>query len=310
MVILQHYIETTYWQPAATHTYDLSIIVGVHSLFYSITNAKGDLCLFKVYQYQTPIHNNEAEIWHALLVQDAFLTQNFASINLAYASPYIVLLPEVLYDSAYVKDYLQTAYANLPIEDLLFFEKGITTEIVAAYALSKTWFSIIQSTHNNITVAKHIAVGWLAFIQERNTCFVKALPTVFVHVIENTLYIAVYKGKDLLYFNSFIFKSADDFLYYILLVYQQLDLNTKENPLYCSGALVADSLIYKLLYQYIQYLDFLPLDKNFAILKIANDLEAIVKTDFILIESATIEEKSNKVDFLPQAYWDLYILSM
>lgn len=59
-------------------------------------------------------------------------------------------------------------------------------------------------------------------------------------------------GKKPTFYNSFQYKNKEDLLYYILLVYKMLELDTNSYPLILSGMIEKESEIYHLLYQYIR----------------------------------------------------------
>lgn len=310
MVISEHYhIVTKYWQAAATHTYDLSIIVGVHSLFYSITNENGDLCLFK--EYDKSSNNNAIEIWQAILEKDNFLAQTFNSVKLAYNSPYIVLMPDFLFQPKYNAAYIESTFAGLNNADLYFNHAFIDSTKVAVFALPKQWYEVIHQSHENLVEIQHVGIAWLKYLQAKQLEEKALTPKVYLHVVGKMLHITVFEKGVLLYFNSFTFNTTDDFLYYTLLVYQVLQLDAKTVPLYCSGALAKDSRIFKLLYQYIKYLDFLPLEQDFSILKAITTKGCVIKTNISTALLATdLEASRNSAEFLPQAYWDLFLLSI
>ncbi len=68
--------------------------------------------------------------------------------------------------------------------------------------------------------------------------------------------LTVIENSKLLFHNIFSFKASPDCLYYVLLVYKQLDLSPQKTPLYIVGELVADSEIHKLLHKYIKTIHF------------------------------------------------------
>lgn len=307
MVISEHYhIATKYWQLAATHTYDLSIIVGVHSLFYSITNAEGQLCVFK--EYDKKANADAIEVWNTIIEKDTFLTQPFNTVKLAYNSPYIVLIPDILFRTSFLQAYIESAFSGLYLEQMCFSYKAVDEDKMAVFALPKNWYTTILNTHKNISDLQHVAVEWLTYLQ-KNT-ITEESTKVYIHVVANMLHVVVFEKGNLLYFNSFTFSTADDFLYYVLLVYQQLQLDTKNIPLYCSGALVKESKIYTLLYQYIKKISLLPLGSDFALIRTLKTKGNITNANLPLTAATDLEALRNQAEFLPQVYWDLYLLSI
>jgi hypothetical protein len=80
-------------------------------------------------------------------------------------------------------------------------------------------------------------------------------PLVRACISDHLLEVFVTGPKGLLLANSFRCQTAEDFLYFIILVYQQLGLDTHEVPLEISGEIVPESQLYQLLYKYIRHIE-------------------------------------------------------
>ena len=78
----------------------------------------------------------------------------------------------------------------------------------------------------------------------------------FVHFTPKNIYISLFEKKNLLFSNSFKYQTAGDVLYYILLTYNQHNLDPVQQPLNISGQLLDNSEIYKTLFRYIGNLKF------------------------------------------------------
>jgi hypothetical protein len=70
-------------------------------------------------------------------------------------------------------------------------------------------------------------------------------------------------GKDLLFSNSFQYSTADEIAYYILFVYEQLELNPEITELVLSGEIEKTSKEHALLYTYIRHVKFAERPENF-----------------------------------------------
>jgi hypothetical protein len=79
---------------------------------------------------------------------------------------------------------------------------------------------------------------------------------IYVHVEENFLTVVVKGSKGLDLCNSFYFSSTDDFVYFVMFVYHQLNLQPEKQPVILFGEITPDSEIYKKLYKYIRNISF------------------------------------------------------
>lgn len=64
----------------------------------------------------------------------------------------------------------------------------------------------------------------------------------------------VTRGKDLIYINHFAFESAEELVYYLVFVCEQLDLNTDTTELTFSGDISEESIEYRLTEKYIRHI--------------------------------------------------------
>lgn len=100
----------------------------------------------------------------------------------------------------------------------------------------------------------------------------------FVNVFKNTFDIVVLEHKKLILSNSFAYKTKEDFIYYLLFVAEQLQLNNEEFKLYFTGEITLESDLYKIAYTYIKNVYFL--ESSQAIFK---ELDAKKHSNFILL---------------------------
>ena len=64
------------------------------------------------------------------------------------------------------------------------------------------------------------------------------------------------KNQKLVLYNSFDYQSSEDFIYYLLFVLDQLEINNETASINLTGEIKKDALIYSMLYKYIQNLSF------------------------------------------------------
>jgi len=104
--------------------------------------------------------------------------------------------------------------------------------------------------------------------------------SVFVNVSKTNFDVIVLENDALLFSNTFSFETKEDFIYYILFTFEQLNLEVEKIALYFTGDIEKESEIYKITYQYIRNVFFLE-SKN----SIFNHLDTSKHTNFILLGS-------------------------
>ena len=104
--------------------------------------------------------------------------------------------------------------------------------------------------------------------------------TMYVNTSKTTLDVVVLENNKLLLSNTFSFNSKEDFIYYILFVAEQLNLDVNIFSLYFTGKITLTSDIYKTTYKYIKNVYFLESTNT-----IFNELKVPSHSNFILLGS-------------------------
>jgi hypothetical protein len=66
----------------------------------------------------------------------------------------------------------------------------------------------------------------------------------------------VLEGKNLLFYNTFNYHSAEDFIYYLLFVCEQLHLNPEKTELQLLGEIEKNSAIHLITQKYVRHVQF------------------------------------------------------
>lgn len=79
---------------------------------------------------------------------------------------------------------------------------------------------------------------------------------IYVYISDRDIHMIAY-DNDLIFSNSFTYSAKEDFIYFILLAYEQLEMNPEENPLYFVGEISRSSALYNITWQYIRNVYFM-----------------------------------------------------
>ena len=83
------------------------------------------------------------------------------------------------------------------------------------------------------------------------------VPHMFVNVCTNHFEIIVISNKKLQLYNTFEYSTKEDFIYYILFVAEQLNLNPEQFELQLLGNIKKDDELYSIAYKYIRNVSFI-----------------------------------------------------
>ena len=105
----------------------------------------------------------------------------------------------------------------------------------------------------------------------------------FINVATTHFEIIVSKDKKLLLYNTFTYKTSEDFIYYILFAVEQLKLNVEDISVVLLGEIKKQDALFKIVYKYIRNVSFLEEKSKYsAILQIE---EQVKRENFTLFKA-------------------------
>ncbi|WP_310557506.1 DUF3822 family protein [Flavobacterium sp.] len=205
------------------------------------------------------------------------LQSKFDSILVLHNNNLSAFVPHVLFDEQYLGSYLQY---NTKVFETDFF----TFDEIPNYDMNSVYIPYVNINNSLIDLYgsfdyKHsysILVKKVLDLSKNND-----EPQVFVHCQNDNFQIIVVKNQKLILFNSFEYKTKEDFIYFLLFTVEQLQLNPEVFHLKMFGGITKDSEIYQIAYKYI---------RNISLFFENNDLESKISQqeylqNFILIHA-------------------------
>lgn len=249
--INQDIVEYSF-SPKLSALYNLNVLLGANSVYYSVSDAEQRILVLKSFHNDEKKNSSVAELLKDVFFEDPILNAVYKSVKVGFSTPHQTLVPLKFYSENEKPLYLK----NLTYEDSLNTigaDRIDTLDIVNVYAAEKNLIGLIQAIFPKVKYYHNITSLLLGFdktIQNSPT------PKVFVNIRDNTVQLFFFTQQKPVLVNVFPFKTSQDIIYYILLVYEQFKLNTDETPLVLSGTVTQDSDIYKYIYRYIRHLNF------------------------------------------------------
>lgn len=234
-----------------TNIYELSILMGVDSFDYMVTDSRKHLQALKSYDVG-PQMMAQPSILQSLIQEDGLLALPYRAIRAGWASGKSTLVPQRLYNEQKKTAYLEQA-TELGAGDLVLVDSLPDLALNNIYAVPQAIVSFIRQSFPACRLF-HISTALLAGI--RNLPNPKEGHRVYAHLKDGLAFLSVFDGSSLLFFNAFPFQSAKDFIYFLLLAYQQFGLKQERAPAYLSGQLVEDSEIFREAFRYLKYIHF------------------------------------------------------
>ena len=259
--------STPIFNEVLSPTYNLSILVGIGRLSYFLTNPLKDIV------YQGVYHALPYQKWDLIqfitdiLDEDKVLTLSYKHVKIVFDNRLVTLVPNVLYSDENPVLYLEKV-VNIPDEHVVLIDT--ITDIAAQniYAIPEKVYHMFRDQYGSNTYY-HLSTAIIKSCQSFIEYKIDTEKVVFLNIQQNQIHVIAFDRTQLLFYNTFNFQNAEDLVYYVLLVYEQLGLHNEKVPLYIAGKIQEESQIHDRLYQYIRYLhfvsrtDFYRFDKSF-----------------------------------------------
>lgn len=239
----------------------LSIQFSLNGLVYCIFDKELiDVVLLKEYVFEKRAQTPELlleyvkEIYNA----DAELGQNYESVNVTHKNNLATIVPESLYDKEHQSDFLKYSVKVLK-NDPISVDAMAESDSKNIYIPFKLVNEFLKEKYTNFEYAHASSLLVTALLKYQKHSLNKYF---FVNVSRNIIDIIYLADNKLHFYNSFLFYTKEDFLYYILFTLEQLHLNPNEQPLTFLGAIDKKSPLYTIAYTYIRNIDFINVENH------------------------------------------------
>ncbi|MBI3502809.1 MAG: DUF3822 family protein [Bacteroidetes bacterium] len=188
----------------------------------------------------------------SLQSEKKFPKLNFKSVSCVIAHNKFTLIPSALFEEE-KKESLLGFNHEIKKDEEVFVNALHNLDAKNIFAVSKNLVSEIRNKFSNINFI-HSSTAFIEglLVQYKNNSGKK----VFVNFYSSHFEIVILEGKELLFSNAFNFQTPEDIAYYILFIYEQLNLNPETIELILSGEIEKPAKEYSLLYTYIRNMKF------------------------------------------------------
>ena len=245
--------------------------------FFICNNTSNKDAYFREYNFdhsQTTPENLLSKI-ESIFKSDTHLQNDFTSVTVIHQNNLSALVPNRFFDEKELATYLNFNIKTLAT-DFITFDN---LQVIDSKNIYVPYVNINNYLFQNFGEFeyKHHSTVLIEKLLKRNETKEK---TLFVNVSKTTLDIVVIEHDKLVLINTFSYNSKEDFIYYILFVAEQLNMDVNEFPLYLMGKITLQSDTYKTTFNYIKNVYFLESSN-----RIFNDLNIPLHSNFILLGS-------------------------
>lgn len=219
------------------------------------------------------------EVLWKVFIDYPILSQSYDEIVVLHDNNLNTFVPTSLFNEKYLGSYLQY---NVKVfeTDLFSFDTLHSNEMNNVYVpyVNVNNFLLDQYTtftykHKNSVLVERLLKLNNSSSQEKE---------VYIHFQSNYFEIIVLKGNKLILFNSFEYSTPEDFIYYILFTFEQLQLNPESVSVKTLGTISKNSEYFDIAYKYIRNCD---LFDSFILPSTFGKTDEEIRNHFILFHS-------------------------
>jgi len=254
-----------------TSTYQLSIMAGLSDFSFCILDTiRMKFLALKSFEFDEALTIDQfqgqiRQIFHT----EGYLIKNYKSIHLAWASDKSALVPAPLFHPDNLGAYISFSPPPNDQDELM----SARIPIIDAHVVYTIPAAIKAEFTNNFEGIRflHPACPLIAdaLINTRGS---GQTTRVHLHMHRQYVDLAALNGPQLQLFNSFVFKSNEDLLFFVLYAFDQLEMNQEETTLWISGFCHPDDAIVNQLRRYIRKVAFCELNRSFSYSYTFNEL--------------------------------------
>lgn len=259
---------------------ELSIQVSLNGLSFCILNNKDNaFCYLNQVIFekkQTP--NILLDKLIDCLNNTEELKQPFSKIHVIHENELSSLIPKTLFNEEHIADYLKFNSRILQ-SDYITYDEILANESVNVYVPYVNINNFLYDTFGTFEF-KHFSTILIEslLVLEKNSEDLK----MYVHVATNHFEIIVIDSGKLVLYNSYEHHTKEDFIYYILFVAEQLELNPEAFKLILIGNISENDTYFNVVYKYVRHIS---VENKNSFLDYSDSISDNIKYNHIILNS-------------------------
>lgn len=183
---------------------------------------------------------------------DPIFNYPFAKIIIAYCGKHYTLLPEILFEENNKKELFGF---NQPLTEteIIRYETICETEIVNIYSISENLFYFLKQKFPQAVILHQASTLINEAILSSKTQQIQSL---HIDVYPDFFYATIVDNGNLILSNSFAYENTNEFIYFVISLFNRFELSLSEVNLFLSGNINKTSEEVRILRNYISHIVF------------------------------------------------------
>lgn len=182
--------------------------------------------------------------------EQVFFQERYPSTKIILSLPKFTTIPCVFFNTEQLVNYYDLNVDRGEFEELNY--NKLNSEIYTVFSMHSDLSSIFINSLSNY---KFIHSSGLLINKALQKCKNSKDSQIFIEVRKTYFFVAICSYGELVLANSYRFYSLNDFIYFVMNVYEQMKLNPAETVLHLTGNIDKTSNMYFILKRYIKYIE-------------------------------------------------------
>lgn len=225
----------------------LYIQVSLQQFTYCVKNQlSGEILHLKSFDLD-PYKTIEQQL-DVLFDKEEALTIGFQDVLVLHDNNLNTFVPTPLFNEAALGSYLQYNTKVFPT-DFFDYDSINTAELENIYVPYVQFNNYFLDQFGSFTF-QHVHTNLVQHLLHKSVA--NNNNELFVHITNKHFEIVLLKNRELQFFNSYEYQTAEDFIYYLLFVFEQLKLDPQEQLVQLLGIVNKESALYEIAYNFIK----------------------------------------------------------
>lgn len=240
----------------------LCLEIGISGFAFAVYHKKKNIFL-ALESFSFGNSRNEIEIiplLEQISLENKWLNLSFSKTIILINNGCNTLVPNALFSESEKKAYLKFNHA---VEDdsSVYHDYLKNAQAVNVYATPTLLTNFIEKKWPKAKMIHYAScVNEALGNQFKNRTNSK---TLFINLRDKSFDIIYFKDAKFFFYNNFKYNTKEDFIYFSLVVMEQLSLSPEETKILLAGKITEDSGIFTMLHQYVRHLQFIKRNESY-----------------------------------------------
>jgi hypothetical protein len=236
-----------------TTSYQMMVALGKTSFASAVFDPEKKK--FVAFLKRTIVAASGKDAWFAqvkqILEEEELMKLSYKNIRVLWESQCATLVPAPLFELKQRRTYLQFNQ-KLADDDVDIADNIRNADAYNIFAVPEALYRTVGGLHPRVHHHSSVLIESLLLLNRHNINPMQ----VYVNVHSGFFDMVVINDRKLRFYNSFAYSTAEDFIYFVLFVFEQLKLMPEKILITLSGEIETNSAVYDILYKYVRNLTF------------------------------------------------------